>query len=87
MNTVAINSNVYRGAEDYANMHNISVADTVERALLSFLQGTREKQSIIETARFKAALSYVKALRATGGRPVPADENSIGALVEKKYSL
>lgn len=33
MNTVTINSNVYRGAEQYANLHNISVADAVEKAI------------------------------------------------------
>ena len=29
MNTVTINSNVYKGAEQYANLHNISVADAI----------------------------------------------------------
>ena len=33
------------------------------------------------------ALSYVKTLKVKGGKPIPADENSLDALVEKKYSL
>lgn len=44
MNTVSINSNIYRGAEQYANMHNISVADAVEKAISLFLQKAEPKQ-------------------------------------------
>ena len=57
MNTIAIDSNIYKGAESYAKLHN------------------------------RDALSYVKTLKAKGGKPIPADENSLDALVEKKYSL
>ena len=57
MNTIAIDSNIYKGAESYAKLHN------------------------------RDALSYVKTLKAKGGKPIPADENSLDALVEKKYAL
>ena len=57
MNTIAIDSNIYKGAESYAKLHN------------------------------RDALSYVKTLKVKGGKPIPADENSLDALVEKKYSL
>ena len=39
------------------------------------------------TAEFNEALSYVKTLKAKGGKPIPADENSLDALVDKKYAL
>lgn len=87
MNTVAINSNIYKGAEQYAHLHNISVTATVEKALLLFLQKAQPKQQLTKTTEFKEALAYVKTLKAKGGKPVPADENGLDALVEKKYTL
>ena len=65
MNTIAIDSNIYKGAESYAKLHNISVTAAIEND----------------------ALSYVKTLKAKGGKPIPADENSLDALVDKKYAL
>ena len=87
MNTVAINSNVYRGAEQYANLHNISVADAVEKAILLFLQKVQPKQKLMETTEFKEALAYVKSIVPSEGKTVPADENGLDALVEQKYKL
>lgn len=84
MNTVTINSNVYRGAEQYANLHNISVADAVEKAILLFLQKVQPKQKLMETTEFKEALAYVKSIVSSEGKPVPADENGLDALVEQK---
>ena len=40
---------------------------------------------LLETAEFNDALSYVKTLKAKGGKPIPADENSLDALVDKKF--
>lgn len=87
MNTVSINSNIYRGAEQYANMHNISVADAVEKAISLFLQKAEPKQKISETSKFKEALAYVKSIVPTEGKPVPADANGLDVLVEQKYKL
>ncbi len=87
MNTVAINSNIYKGAEQYAHLHNISVAAAVEKAISLFLQKTQPKQQLTKTTEFKEALAYVKTLKAKGGKPVPADENGLDALVEEKYAL
>ena len=87
MDTIAINSNIYKGAESYAKMHNMSVTAAIEKAILLFLQKVQPKQKPMETAEFKDALSYVKTLKATGGRPIPADENSLEALVDTKYAL
>ena len=87
MNTIAINSNVYRDAEQYAHLHNISVTEAVEKAILLFLQKVQPKQKLTETTEFKEALAYVKSIVPTGGKPVPADENGLDALVEQKYKL
>lgn len=87
MNTVAINSNVYRSAVQYANLHNISVSDAVEEAILLLLQKVQTKQRLTETKEFNEALTYVKSIVPTGGKSVPTDENGLDVLVEKKYKL
>ena len=77
MNTVAINSNIYIDAEQYAHLHNISMADAVEKAILLFLQKVQPKQKLTETAEYRDALAYVKSIVPTAGKPVPADENGL----------
>ena len=86
MNTIAIDSNIYKGAESYAKLHNISVTTAIEKAISLFLQKVQPKQKLLETAEFNDALSYVKTLKAKGGKPIPADENSLDALVDKTLS-
>ena len=83
MNTIAIDSNIYKGAESYAKLHNISVTAAIEKAISLFLQKVQPKQKLLETAEFNDALSYVKTLKAKGGKPIPADENSLDALLIK----
>ena len=83
MNTIVIDSNIYKGAESYAKLHNISVTAAIEKAISLFLQKVQPKQKLLETAEFNDALSYVKTLKAKGGKPIPADENSLDALVDK----
>lgn len=39
------------------------------------------------TKEFQDALDYARTLKARGEKPVPADENGLEALVEKKYAL
>ncbi len=87
MYQVAINKNVYEGANVYAKLHNTTIAETIEKAVLSFLQSKQSKQNFTETTEYKQALAYVKTLKAKGGRPVPEDENGLDALVDKKYML
>ena len=59
----------------------------IEKAISLFLQKVQPKKKLLETAEFNDALSYVKTLKAKGGKPIPADENSLDALVDKKYAL
>ena len=87
MNTVSIDSNIYKSAESYAKMHNISVTAAIEKAISLFLQKVQPKQKLLESSEFKDALSYVKTLKAKGGKPIPAEENGLDALVSKKYAL
>ena len=35
MNTIVIDTNIYKGAEVYAKMHNISIKELVEKAILN----------------------------------------------------
>ena len=87
MNTIAVNSKTYQGAEMYARLNNVSVSDVVEKAVLLLLQNVQPKRKVTETARFKEALAFVKSKAAIGGNPVPADEDGLEALVEEKYKL
>lgn len=87
MNTIAIDSKIYEGVEKYAKLHNITVDDVVEKGVLLLIGNILPKESVLKTKKFQDALAYVKTLKAKGGRPVPADENDLGALVEKKYAL
>ena len=43
--------------------------------------------NITESVEYKNALARMKMLSGKGGRPVPADENGLDALIEKKYQL
>ena len=70
MNTISIDSNIYKGAESYAKLHNISVTAAIEKAISLFLQKVQSKQKLLETAEFNDALSYVKTLKAKGGKPI-----------------
>lgn len=83
MNTITIDSNIYKEAEMYAKMHNISVVDAIEKGILLLIENLQPVKSIENTKKFQDALTYVRTLKAKGGKPVPANENSIGALVEK----
>lgn len=43
--------------------------------------------NITESVEYKNALARMKMLSGKGGRPVPADESGLDALIEKKYQL
>lgn len=84
MNTITIDVSQYRGAEIYAQAHNVSVRELVEK----FLRGFKvpEKISDAETLDYEKALAFVKTLSAKDGRPVPAEERGIEALIDEKYT-
>lgn len=66
MNTIAIDSNIYKRVESYAKLNNISVTAAIEKAISLFLQKVQPKQRLLETDEFRDALSYVKTLRQKG---------------------
>lgn len=90
MNTITIDSDMYRGAAEYAERYNMSVKDVVEHGI-QLLIGTINNNAITESKARKLnrdkAMDFVKTLSASGGSIVPADENGIGALIEEKYGL
>lgn len=87
MNTVTINNKTYQGVELYARLHNVSVSDVVEKAVLLLLEKLPVKQTLTETIEFREALAFVKAKAAKGGDAVPVDEDGLESLVETKYKL
>ena len=89
MNTISIDSNLYKKAEVYAKLHKISVSEAMERALTLLLGKSRqsEKEKMEESAEFKNALAYVDTLMSKGGTPVPADEDGKGAVARFKYGV
>ena len=87
MDTITLNNNTLKYAEIYAKQHNISVSETIEKGILLLLDKIQKPQEVSTSSEFKDALTYVKMLKAKGGRPIPADENDMGALIEEKYNL
>lgn len=83
MTTIAIDSNIYRGAERYAKKHNVSVRFVIESGLRQLLDTEIETP----TDDFDSAMSFVRTLSLSGGKPVPAEENGTGVLAEEKYCL
>ena len=88
MNTISIDSNIYKEAELYARSHKISVDAVIEKGL-SLLLGriTPKKKISDENAEFQKALAYVESLTVKGGTPVPADVDPMAVFVEEKYKL
>lgn len=87
MNTVTLNRDTMKYAEEYARQHNISVSDAIERGVMLLWGKLQERQDAAKSMEYQNALAYVKTLKAKGGKPVPADENGLDALVEERYSL
>ena len=88
MNTISIDSNIYKGAELYAKLHNISVEAVIEKGLTLLLENLTSKKKVAdENAEFQKALAYVESLTVKGGKPVPADVDSMSIFVDEKYRL
>ena len=47
MKTIAIDNNIYEGAEMYAKLHNISVERLVEKFLLTFQKPSSEIEKMV----------------------------------------
>lgn len=87
MNTITIDSNIYKGAEMYAKLHNISIESVIEKGMTHFLgklipqAAKEEKQSLDEV------LALMDTMMISGGDVVPTEENAMETLVDSKYKL
>lgn len=93
MYEIAINDpKVYLDGEAYARNNNSSLSEMVNRYVASLaakLRSSKKHQQVAldKTEDFQNAMNYVKSLAAKEGGTVPADENGLDALVERKYKL
>ncbi len=87
MNTVTLNRDTMKYAEEYARQHNISVSDAIERGVMLLWGKLQERPNVAKSVEYQNALAYVKTLKAKGGKPVPATENGLDTLIEEKYAL
>lgn len=86
MNTITIDSNIYKGLEAYAKLHNVSIESVIEKGLTLFLgkfvpASPRKERSLDE------ALALMETMMIKDGNPVPADEDAMSTLAEEKYKL
>ena len=87
MNTIAINSNMYKGAEMYAKLHHISVEAVVEKGLSLLLEKFHPKEKTVSNSGFEQAMAIMDTMMAKGGKRIPVDENPMDVFVEQKYGL
>lgn len=92
MNTISIDSDMYKGAAEYARRYNISIKEVVEHDIQLVIgtinaNVTKRERSKTDKLGIDEAMEFVKTLSASGGSPVPADENGMDALIEEKYKL
>ena len=91
MYRIAINDpKAYLDGEIYARENHSTLEELVNKYVVALAEEIRSRKkhpavSFPETDEFRQALAYVESLVAKGGNPVPADENSLDALVELKY--
>ena len=83
MNTITIDSNIYKSAELYAKLHKISVEDVIEKGLTLLLgKLTPKKEVADESAEFEKAMAIMDTMMIQGGEPVPSDVDPMAVFVE-----
>lgn len=87
MNTISIDTNIYRGAEIYAQMHNISITELAEKALLKFV-GKRESFRLKQEEELSPAVKSLIGI----AKPSDKDEDINGRearmeFLSEKYGL
>ncbi len=93
MYQIAINDPMaYMDGETYAREHYSSLEELVNKYVVALAEKIRSRKKCpaaasSEAEEYQQALAYVKSLVVKGGPSVPADENGLDALVEKKYAL
>lgn len=92
MNTIIIDSEMYKLAAEYAERYNMSIKEVVEHGIQLVIgkispNAAKRKKAKADRLSMEKAMDFVKTLSASGGSSVPADENGIEALIEEKYKL
>lgn len=85
---MTIDNNVYRQAELYARMHNISVERLVEQTIMKMISlepnAPQPAKSFKDTEEFKNAMAYMETLVADDlTSPVASDEDGRDERTEK----
>lgn len=88
MNTITIDNNIYRGAEIYAKLHNISVKSLVEKAILNIVG---DKKHTFELKGEKELSPTVQSLigvaKPSGNKEDIDGKNARMEYLEEKYPL
>ena len=87
MNTITIDSNIYKGVESYAKLHNISIESVIEKGLTLFLDMMIPPTAKKEGKNLDEALALMDSMMIKGGKTIPADEDAMETFVETKYKL
>lgn len=89
MNTVTIDSTLYKEAERFAAQKNMTMSSFFEyavRKIITAMSSDIPTKTSRDTLKYQQALEYMDSFVADDlAEPVPADEKGIGALVEEKY--
>lgn len=88
MNTITIDDNIYRGAELYAKLHNISITKLVEKAILNIVS---QKEKPFELKKEEELSPEIRSLIGVVKSPSQIDDlngrNARMEYLKEKYSL
>lgn len=88
MNTITIDDNIYRGAELYAKLHNISITKLVEKAILNIVS---QKEKPFELKKEEELSPEIRSLIGAVKSPSQIDDlngrNARMEYLKEKYSL
>ena len=88
MNTITIDDNIYRGAELYAKLHNISITKLVEKAIQNIVS---QKEKPFELKKEEELSPEIRSLIGVVKSPSQIDDlngrNARMEYLKEKYSL
>lgn len=86
MNTISIDTNIYRGAEIYAQTHNISITELAEKALLKFV-GKKENFRLKKEELSPAVKSLIGIAKPSGKDEDINGRDTRMEFLSEKYGL
>lgn len=88
MNTITIDDNIYRGAELYAKLHNISITKLVEKAILNIVS---QKEKPFELKKEEELSPEIRSLIGVVKSPSQIEDlngrNARMEYLKEKYSI